>query len=60
MDGRFAGRKVSPATLRELRRCVHVGGSLFLWNRLEEHAGNQAQALGLGIDEYYEKVRTEG
>jgi quinone-modifying oxidoreductase, subunit QmoC len=60
MDGRFAGRKVSPATLRELRRCVHVGGTLFLWNRLEEHAGGQAEALGLGIDEYHEKVRTEG
>jgi quinone-modifying oxidoreductase, subunit QmoC len=59
-DGRFGGRKVSPATLRELRRCVHVGGTLYLWDRLEEHAGNQAEALGLGIDEYFEKVRTEG
>jgi quinone-modifying oxidoreductase subunit QmoC len=60
MDGVFGGRKVPPATLKELRRCVHVGGTAFLWNTLEDHAADHAASLGLSIDEYLAKVATEG
>ncbi len=58
--GDFGGRRIRPETLAELRRCVQWGGTLTLWQRLEEHAQAQAAALGLTIDEYYEKVRSEG
>lgn len=60
MDGTFAGRKVTPETLAELRNCIRAGGALFLWNKIEEHASADAARLGLDLDEYYEKVRTEG
>jgi quinone-modifying oxidoreductase subunit QmoC len=60
MDGTFAGRKVSPETLEELRSCIRAGGALFLWDRIEEHAAADASRLGIGIDEYYDKVRSEG
>jgi quinone-modifying oxidoreductase subunit QmoC len=60
MDGTFAGRKVTPETLAELRSCISAGGALFLWDKIEEHAAADAERLGLDIDEYYEKVRTEG
>jgi quinone-modifying oxidoreductase subunit QmoC len=59
-DGTFAGRKVAPATLDELRSCIRGGGTLFLWNKVEEHAAADAKRLGLDLDEYYDKVRTEG
>ncbi len=58
--GQFGGRKVPPETLEELRSCVAWGGTLALWNRLEEEAGEDAEKLGLSIDEYYERVRSEG
>jgi len=59
-DGFFGGRKVSVPTLRELRRCVELGGTLLLWERIEEHAQAQAKELGMGIDAYLEKVGREG
>ncbi|MGD0254410.1 MAG: 4Fe-4S dicluster domain-containing protein [Acidimicrobiales bacterium] len=59
-DGTFAGRKVAPATLDELRSCIRGGGTLFLWNKIEEHAARDAEMLELDLDQYYEKVRTEG
>lgn len=59
-DGTFAGRKVPSATLKEVRACVRAGGALFLWHKVEEHAAAQAAQMGLDLDEYYDKVRTEG
>ena len=60
MDGTFAGRKVTPETLEELRSCIRAGGALFLWDKIEEHAGADAARLGLDIDEYHDRVRAEG
>ena len=60
MDGTFAGRKVTPETLAELRSCIRAGGALFLWNKIEEHAATDAARRGLDIDQYYDKVRSEG
>jgi len=60
MDGTFAGRKVTPETLAELRSCIRAGGALFLWDKIEEHAATDAASLGLDLDQYYDKVRTEG
>jgi hypothetical protein len=51
---------VQPESLAELRRCLQWGGTLVLWQQLEEHARAQASALGLSIEEYYDKVRSEG
>jgi quinone-modifying oxidoreductase subunit QmoC len=60
MDGTFAGRKVTPETLAELRSCIRAGGALFLWDKIEEHAALDAAKRGLDIDQYYDKVRSEG
>jgi quinone-modifying oxidoreductase subunit QmoC len=60
MDGTFAGRKVTPETLAELRSCIRAGGALFLWDKIEEHAAVDAAKRGLDIDQYYDKVRSEG
>jgi heterodisulfide reductase subunit C1 len=59
-EGQFGGRKVPPETLGELRRCVAWGGTLALWNRLEELALEEARKMGISIDEYYERVRSDG
>ena len=59
-DGWFAGRKLASETLAELRECVRWGGTLFVWDQLEETAAEQAAADGLDIDDYLEKVRTSG
>jgi heterodisulfide reductase subunit C len=58
--GDLGGKKVNPETLAELRRCVAWGGTLVLWHAVEEHAMAQAESMDLSIDEYYDKVRTEG
>ncbi len=58
--GQFGGRKVPPETLEELRSCVACGGTLALWNRLEESALEDAQKMGLSIDEYCNRVGSEG
>ena len=58
--GDLGGKKVNPETLAELRRCVQWGGTLILWQQIEEHAMAHAAGAGLTIDEYYDKVRTEG
>jgi heterodisulfide reductase subunit C len=60
MDGTFAGRKVTPETLAELRSCIRAGGALFLWDKIEEHAAADAARRGLDLDDYYERVRSEG
>ena len=60
MDGTFAGRKVTPETLAELRSCIRAGGALFVWDKIEEHAATDAARRGLDIDQYYDKVRSEG
>jgi quinone-modifying oxidoreductase subunit QmoC len=60
MDGAFAGRKVTPETLAELRSCIRAGGALVLWQKIEEHAAADAARLGLDIDDYLNKVSTEG
>jgi len=58
--GQFGGRKLPPETLDELRACVAEGGTLVLWNVLEERAREEARRLGISIEEYYSKVRSEG
>ena len=58
--GRFGGRKVPPATLEELRKCLARGGTLALWERLEELALAQARARGISVDAYHDQVRSEG
>jgi quinone-modifying oxidoreductase subunit QmoC len=60
MDGTFAGRKVTPETLAELRSCIRAGGALVLWDKIEEHAEEDAARRGLDLDQYYDKVRSEG
>ena len=56
----LAGRKVTPETLAELRSCIRGGGALFLWDKIEEHATADAARRGLDLDQYYDKVRSEG
>ena len=60
MDGTFAGRKVTPETLAELRSCIRAGGALFVWDKIEEHAATAAARRRHAIDQYYDKVRSEG
>lgn len=60
MDGTYAGRKVAPETLQELRSCIRAGGTLVVWDRIEQHAAADAARLGIDIDQYYDKVRSEG
>ena len=60
MDGPFSGRKVHPETLDELRKLWMAGGALFLWSLIEEAAQKQATEMNLSIDEYHNKVKTEG
>jgi heterodisulfide reductase subunit C1 len=60
MEGSLSGRKVTPETLDEVRRIWHITGSLYLWELIEETGQKQADELGLTIDEYHDKVKTEG
>lgn len=60
MEGPFSGRKVHPATLEELRKLWMAGGALFFWSIIEEAAQKQASEMNLSIDEYLNKVKTEG
>jgi len=60
MEGTFAGRKVTPETLSELRSCIRAGGALVVWDKLESHAENDAARRGLDIDQYHAKVNKEG
>ena len=36
------------------------GGTLVLWQQLDQYGMTHAASAGLTIDEYYDKVRTEG
>jgi heterodisulfide reductase subunit C len=58
--GHFGGRKLSPQTLAEFRSCLASGGTLVLWNQLEECASEDAGASGISIDEYHDRVHREG
>lgn len=60
MDGPYSGRKVHPATLEELRKLWMAGGALFFWSLIEEAGQKHAAEMNLSIDDYYNKVRTEG
>lgn len=60
MDGDMGGKKVTAATLKELRACVRHGGTLYLWDRIEAHGQADAARQGLGLDAYHEKVGREG
>ena len=60
MDGSLSSRKVRPETLHEVRRLWHVGGGLHMWDMIEEAAQKQAEEWGITIDEYHDKVKTEG
>lgn len=60
MDGLLSGRKVHPETLHELRRLWQAGGALYLWEHIEDSAKKQADESGITIDEYHDKVKTEG
>jgi hypothetical protein len=46
--------------MQELRNCIAEGGTLALWNQVEKHAGEDARARGLSIEEYFNKVKSEG
>jgi hypothetical protein len=37
-----------------------AGGALFLWSLIEEAAQKQAAEMNLSIEEYHNKVKTEG
>lgn len=58
--GEFGGRKISPQTMDEFRSCLAAGGTLVLWNQLEEWAKKDAKKKGLSIDEYHDRVSREG
>ena len=60
MDGSLSGRKVHPDTLDEVRKLWQAGGVLYLWERIEEAARRQAEELGISLDSYHEKVKSEG
>ncbi|HPW37467.1 MAG TPA: 4Fe-4S dicluster domain-containing protein [Syntrophorhabdus sp.] len=59
-DGILSGRKVHPDTLDEVRRLWQKGGALYMWDLIEEAAQKQAEQWGMTIDEYHDKVRSEG
>ena len=58
--GHFGGRKLSPQTLQEFRSCLACGGTLVLWDRLEECAREDANNSRISIDEYHDRVHREG
>jgi heterodisulfide reductase subunit C1 len=58
--GHFGGRKLSPQTLAEFRSCLASGGTLVLWNQLEEYATEDARESGVSIEEYHDRVHREG
>ncbi|MBN1381603.1 MAG: hypothetical protein JXA41_08010, partial [Deltaproteobacteria bacterium] len=60
MDGPYAGRKINSATLDELRKLWVAGGAVFFWSLIDEAAQKQASEMNLSIDEYHDKVKTEG
>ncbi len=53
MDGSMPGKKIHPDTLQEIRRCWQVGGTLVLWDQIEECAQQQSREQGLDIDDYF-------
>ena len=60
MDGSLSSRKVHPKTLYEVRRLWEAGGGLYMWEVIEDAAKKQADELDITIDEYHDKVKTEG
>jgi len=58
--GQFGGRKFSPQTLGEFRSCLAAGGTLVLWNQLEDCASEDAKQNSISIDEYHDQVHREG
>ncbi|MFW6150781.1 MAG: 4Fe-4S dicluster domain-containing protein [Chloroflexota bacterium] len=56
MDGSMPGRKVSPETLHEVRRCWQEGGTLSLWDQIERYGQEQAQEWNMDIDDYFYRV----
>lgn len=60
MEGSLSGRKVHPETLDEVRKLWHAGGGLYFWDLIEESAKKQAAEWNMDIDEYHDKVKTEG
>jgi len=58
--GPFGGRKLPPQTIAEFRSCLATGGTLVLWNRLEQSASEDAKKDGLSLDEYRDRVSREG
>jgi len=58
--GPFGGRKLPPQTIAEFRSCLATGGTLVLWNRLEQSASEDAKKDGLSLDEYHDRVSREG
>jgi heterodisulfide reductase subunit C len=60
MEGLFAGRKISPETLEEIRKLWVESGVLFFWIIIEEYAKKQALEWDMDLEEYLHKVSTEG
>jgi heterodisulfide reductase subunit C len=56
MDGSMPGRKITPETLHQLRRGWQEGGALVLWDRIEKHGQEHAEAEDMDIDDYFYRV----
>jgi heterodisulfide reductase subunit C len=56
MDGSMPGRKVSPETLHEIRRCWQEGGTLYLWDQIEKYGREHAAEQNMDIDDYFYRV----
>ncbi len=59
-DGVFGGRKIRPESLNELRQCALAGGSLYLWQRIDEHGGEDAERRRMDMETYLSTIRKEG
>jgi heterodisulfide reductase subunit C len=59
-EGILSGRKVHPETLHEVRKIWQAAGALYFWELIEDAAQKHAETLGLTVDEYHDKVKSEG
>ncbi|MBN2078994.1 MAG: 4Fe-4S dicluster domain-containing protein [Spirochaetes bacterium] len=60
MDGSLSARKVHPDTLAEVRKIWELSGALYFWDMIEQAGQEQADKWNMDIDEYHDKVRSEG
>ncbi len=58
--GMYGGRKIQPETLEELRLLVEAGGTLCLWEKLDDAGNSHRRELALSEEAYLEMVAKEG